>query len=66
MSKGKTVKLAHHLFRASVCSYGCEGEDAVVQGRWVVVVLQYSAEQLQQLAVMRLERFRVGLHHLVQ
>ena len=65
MSEEKLM-LAHHLFGAGECSYGCEGEDAVVQGCWVVVVLQHGAEQLQQLAIMRLERLRVGFHHLVQ
>lgn len=58
--------MPHHFFCASVCSYGCEGEDAVVQGRWVVEVLQHSMKQLQQLAVVRLERLRIGLHHLIQ
>lgn len=58
--------MPHHLFCASVCSNGCEGEDAVVQGCWVVVVLQYRTKQLQQLAVVRLERLRVGLQHLIQ
>lgn len=57
---------SYHLFRAGVCSNGCESEDAVVQGRWVVVVLQHSTEQLQQLAVVRFERLGVGLDHLVQ
>lgn len=56
----------HHLFSASICSNGCEGEDAVVQGGWVVVVLQYKTKQLQQLTIVRLKWFRVGLHHLVE
>lgn len=56
----------HQLLCASEGSDGCEGEDAVVQGGGVVVVLQHRAEQLQQLPVVRLERLRVGLHHLVQ
>lgn len=64
--RGKILIVPHHLFTASVCSDGCEGEDAVVQGRRVVMVLQDSTEQLEQLAVVRLERFRVGLNNLVK
>lgn len=30
------------------------------------MVLQHSTQQLEQLAVVRLERLRVGLHHLIQ
>lgn len=58
--------MPHNFFCASVCSHGCEGEDAVVQGRWVVEVLQHSMKQLEQLDVVRLERFRIRLHHLIQ
>lgn len=58
--------ILHHLFSASICSNGCECEDAVVQGGWVVVVLQYKTKQLQQLTIVRLKGYRVGLHHLVE
>lgn len=40
--------------------------NTVVQRLWVVVVLQHGAQQLQQLAVVRLERLGVGLHHLIE
>lgn len=64
--KANIATQSYHLFRASIRSNGCESEDAVVQGCWVVVVLQHSTKQLQQLAVVRFERLGVRLNHLVQ
>lgn len=59
-------KLSYYLFWASICCYGSEGEDAVVQSCWVAVVLQHRTKQLQQLAIVRFERLRVRIHHLIQ
>lgn len=60
------ARLPHHLLGANVRRYSCKAEDAVVEARWVVVVLQSATQQLQQLAVVRLEGFWVGLQHLVE
>lgn len=57
---------AYQLRRADVRRDGRQGQNAVVQRFGVVVVLQHGAQQLEQLAVVRLERLGVGLHHLVQ
>lgn len=56
----------YQLRRADVRRDGRQGQNAVVQRFGVVVVLQHGAQQLEQLAVVRLERLGVGLHHLVQ
>lgn len=61
------MTVSYQLFSARVWSNGCEGEDAIVQGSWVVVVvLQNRPKELQQLRVVRLERLGVGFQHFTQ
>lgn len=58
--------VSYQLFGARVWSNGREGEDAIVQRSWVVVILQNRTKELQQLRVVGLERLRIGLQHLTQ
>lgn len=41
-----SMTVSYQLFSACVWSNGCEGEDAIVQGSWVVVVLQNRTKEL--------------------
>lgn len=65
-SRKETSNWPHHFFSTNESRNPDQGEDAVIERCGVVVVLQGGTEQLQQLAVVRLEGCGVGLYHLIQ